>query len=151
MTAEPHPSASTEQQHAQQLAREALGRQLGVPLERASIDLPGGSRVEIGAVDEGRTVFAEISVRQGKVKGGQRHKVAQDALKLITVTRDRPDARRILAFADDVAADDFRNRSWLAEALSLWDIELITVPLFADVLDGLRAAQARQVMVNPPD
>jgi len=40
--------------------------------------------------------------------------------------------------------------SWLAEALSSWEIEVLIVDLDDAVRDGLRDAQARQVMMNPP-
>ena len=40
--------------------------------------------------------------------------------------------------------------SWLAEALRVWRVEVLVVVLDDDGRAGLRAAQARQVMVNPP-
>jgi hypothetical protein len=75
--------------------------------------------------------------------------VARDALKLITLARSRPESRLIIAFGDTDAAACVSASSWLAEALRTWRIEVLVANLDADVPSGLRAAQARQVMVNP--
>jgi hypothetical protein len=39
--------------------------------------------------------------------------------------------------------------SWFAEALRFWRIDVFFAGLEPDVRSGLRATQARQVMVNP--
>lgn len=39
--------------------------------------------------------------------------------------------------------------SWLAEALRAWEVAVLIAVLEDDVRAGLRAAQVRQVMVNP--
>ena len=133
-------------------------RTIASPIERSkalspsSLKLPDGARVDVDGVDRDRTTFVEIFAKQGRLRGAQFHKVAPDALKLVTVTKGREDARRIIAFGDDEAAACVTGKSWLAEALATWGVEVMVVDLDDDdVRAGLRAAQARQVMVNPAD
>jgi hypothetical protein len=49
-------------------------------------------------------------------------------------------------------ATEQRNKAavWLAEALGIWGIEVFVVELDDEVRRGLRTAQTRQIMVNPP-
>lgn len=99
---------------------------------------------EIDGVSADERVLVEAYVHQGDVKGAQLKKVAEDAFKLITLARERPGARLIIAFADEAAAKRFLGRSWKAEALRAWKIETIVVDLDGGVRDGIRAAQVRQ-------
>lgn len=114
----------------------------------ATLKLAGGARVDVDGVADDRSVFVEVFAHQGRLRGGQFHKVARDALKLITLRREHPGARLIVAFGDETAAACVTGRSWLAEALRTWGVEVLVVDVGADVRAGLVAAQARQVMVN---
>lgn len=146
-----HASDSREQRQAEPLILEGVGRALGATLKPRTLRLPDGARIDVDGVAADESVLCEVFSRQGRLKGAQFHKVARDALKLITAARSRPDARLVLAFGDDEAASCVTGTSWLAEAIRTWGLEVIVVPLDDLVRDGLRAAQARQVMVNPPD
>jgi hypothetical protein len=110
--------------------------------------LDGGSRVDVDGVSEDESVLVEIFAHQGRHRGGQYGKVARDALKLITLARTRPGSTLVLAFADEDAARCVTGKSWLAEALKTWGIEVVVVPLDDKVREGLHAAQVRQVMIN---
>jgi len=146
-----HLSSSLEQLEAEPLIREGLSQHLGgITLEPRKLTLPHGARVDIDAASSDDSVLVEIHAHQGRLRGGQFGKVARDALKLITLSRTRPTSKLILAFADEDAAGCVHGRSWLAEAVKAWGIEVVVVPLDQNVRDGLRAAQVRQVMVNPP-
>lgn len=143
-------SSSTEQQAVEPLVRAGVEKAIGLTLAPKSLRLAGGARVDVDGVDQDETVFVEIFAKQGALRGAQFHKVARDALKLITITADRPhQTRRILAFADEAAAACVTGKSWLAEALKTWRIDVLVVELDEQVRAGLRAAQVRQVMVNP--
>ena len=144
------PSISTEQQAAESLIRDLVAAEVGVDLEPKSLLLRGGARVDVDGVGAENSVLVEIFAHQGPLKGSQVHKVARDALKLITLGRGWPQARLIVAFADAEAANGVTGKSWLAEALRTWGVEVLVVELDAEVLAGLREAQRRQVMVNPP-
>jgi hypothetical protein len=144
-----HQSDSHEQRSAEPLIRHAVSVAVGVELAPQSLRLDGGARVDVDGVAPDESVFVEIFAHQGRLRGAQFHKVARDALKLITLGRSRPESRLIIAFGDTHAAACVSASSWLAEALRTWRIEVFVANLDADVRAGLRSAQARQVMVNP--
>lgn len=56
----------------------------------------------------------------------------------------------MLAFADPAMTAFFAGKSWLAAAVLAWDIEVVVAELEEAVRGGIRSAQARQVMINPP-
>jgi hypothetical protein len=126
---------------------EALG---GVKLAARRLRLGEGAYVVVDGVAPDESILVEVFAHLGRLKGGQVHKVAQDALKLITLARSRPASKLILAFGDREAADCVRGGSWLAEALRAWGVEVHVAGLDEDVRAGLRLAQERQLMVNPP-
>jgi hypothetical protein len=125
----------------------ALAERYG-SLAPASLTLARGARVDVDGVAPDRSVFVEAFAHQGRMRGSQPKKVAQDALKLITLRREHPGARLVLAFADPLAAASVTGKGWLAEALVTWEIEVVIVDLEADVLSALHAAQLRQRMIN---
>lgn len=82
---------------------------------------------------------------------GQRHKVAGDVLKLITVQRLlHPTARIGLAFGSAEAAAWVQGNSWLGESVRAWGVEVYVAQLDEALVGRLHAAQARQKMVNAP-
>lgn len=129
---------------------DAVGQQVGATVIPARVDFPGGSYANVDGVSEDPLVFVEVFAHQGPLKGGQRHKIAGDVLKLVTLGRAYPAARLVLALASHETARQVTNRGWLAEAVRTWGVEVVVVDLREDILQGLREAQARQVMVNPP-
>jgi hypothetical protein len=144
-----HQSDSAAQHEAESLIRDKLSQTLGVGLNPRSVKLGKESTVQVDGCAADESVFVEIFAHQGLLKGGQKHKVKGDALKLISLTKGHPSARLILAFGNEEAARYALDKSWVAEAIRLWGIEVFVVELEPDARDGLRAAQARQVMVNP--
>lgn len=148
----PHASDSAVQRQSELLIIAEVAVKVGRPLSSKTIALPGGATVQVDGVDDDETVFVEAFARQGALKGGQKHKVCQDALKLITIGRRRPEARLILAFADDAAAKYARGGTWVAEALADWNVEVLVVDLSAADRAAIRAVQAAQLMRNaePP-
>lgn len=146
-----HDSDSLEQRNAERLILDGVERKINVSLVPQSLALSsGGARVDVDGVSEDELVLVEVFAHQGQLKGGQRHKIAGDALKLITLARGRqPTPKLILAFAEEQIATWAAGKSWLATALAVWGIDVIVVELDEGVRAGLREAQARQVMVNP--
>ena len=100
-------------------------------------------------MSEDDSLFAEAFAHQGTWLGGQRAKVARDALKLITLGRAHPKARLILAFADPIAARTVGGKSWLSEALKTWKIEVVVVDIGEEMRSRLVERQNEQRMVNP--
>jgi len=76
----------------------------GVDLAPATLQLPGGARVDVDGAATDLSVLLEVFARMGKLRGGQFHKVARDALKLVTIGRQHLDARLVIAFGDAAAA-----------------------------------------------
>jgi hypothetical protein len=144
-----HQSDATVQQQAEPLIRDKVAVHIGKPLAPAAVKLESGASVQVDGVAADESAFVEISAHQGALRGGQRHKVATDALKLITLGRSRPQAQLILAFADPAAAAFATKGTWMAEALASWAVTVLVVELADDVREGIRVAQVRQVMVNP--
>jgi hypothetical protein len=145
----PHQSDSSAQRNAEPLIRGKVAEHVGKSLSPATLGLDGGALVQVDGAADDESVLVEIFAHQGPLKGGQRHKVAQDALKLITLGRSRPGAQLILAFADEGAAAYASKGTWVAEALSGWGISVLVVELDQAVRAGIRDAQVRQEMVNP--
>jgi hypothetical protein len=144
-----HQSDSAVQREAEPLIRNEIETLVGKKLSPMTVMLDSGAPVQVDGVDADQTIFVEIFAHQGALRGGQRHKVATDALKLITLGRSRPKAQLIIAFADSAAAAHATKGTWLSEALATWDIKVYVVELEAGMRDGIKVAQARQVMANP--
>jgi hypothetical protein len=73
--------------------------------------------------------------------GGQRGKIARDALKLITLARHRPGAVTIIAVADETVVKELSAASWLAEALNTFSVKVMLVKLDPGARDDVAAAQ----------
>src|ERR1700739_3542691 len=95
-----HPSDSAVQQEAEVLIRDQAAAQLGMKLSSAMVRLDTGAAVQVDGVTADETVLLEAFAHLGSLKDGQKHKVAADALKLITLGRSRPATTLILAFVD---------------------------------------------------
>lgn len=145
----PHQSDSSEQRAAEEMVRAQVAALLGKELRSTRLTLENGAVVQVDGAADDQSVFVEVFGHQGALKGAQKHKVAADALKLITIGRSRPGADLVIAFADEKAAAYATRGTWLAEALKTWGIDVVVVELGEDVRNGIRAAQARQQMVNP--
>lgn len=135
---------STEQNTAEPLILAGVEKALGMSLERRSLNLENGARVDVDGVAVDESVFVEIYAHQGPLNGGNKRKVAADALTLITIGRERPRSRLVLAFADAQVVAWATGRSWMAEALRASKIRVLAVELDEDIRALLRAAQARQ-------
>jgi hypothetical protein len=139
-----HPSDSTPQLSAEPLMIAAVSEAIDVPLAKQRITFTNGSWCEVDGVSADGKVLAEAFAHQGQMIGGQLRKVSEDAFKLVTIAKDRNDMRLIVAFGDHEAAKSFLGKSWKAEALHLWNVEVLVVEIDDTVRDGVRAAQVRQ-------
>ena len=119
-----------------------------------TLQFPVGSRIsgaycDVDGVSADERVLVEAFARQSKLKGGQRGKIARDALKLLTLREHRPAARLIIALADPAVVKSLTTTSWLAEALRTFNVEVLHVDIPTDARDRIAAAEIRQVMANP--
>jgi hypothetical protein len=146
-----HQSDSSEQRAAERHIISALASELGVSLEPGSITLnESQARLELDGLNREHGVLCEVYAHIGRLRGGQVHKVARDVLKLMAAELQLGRAcRKILCFADEVAADAVRNKSWLAAVRSALGIQVRVVPLPPGLHSAVVKAQKRQVMINP--
>jgi hypothetical protein len=147
MVAAGHRGRAGTHEKAEKLIRKRLSKELGVALTPQRLWLDGGAYVDVDGVAPDESVLVEIFAHQGGLKGGQRHKVQGDALKLITLKRTRPASKLIIAFCDQEAADGVVG--WVAEALDAAGIETRVVKLPDKVCADLRAERLRLNMVYP--
>jgi hypothetical protein len=122
-------------------------RSLGVTLSQGAEIPLGDSQVFPDGVAADNSIFVEVFAHIGKLRGGQKHKVSTDALKLLAIREAHPDARMVLAFADEETAASVSG--WKAETLMANGIEIHTVDLGPTERAKIKSAQARQKMVNP--
>jgi hypothetical protein len=142
-----HRSTATAQIDAEAPILTALGENLGRPLRQGVVILIDDVEVKPDGVDDQRSIFVEVFAHVGKLKGGQRHKPSTDVLKLILIRDVYPQARLILAFADETAAKSIAG--WKAKALKNHGIEIVVVDVGEEERAKIEAAQVEQRMVNP--
>lgn len=141
-----HASDSAEQRIAETAMLRLLGSELGVVLTTQRLIGESGVAVEVDGLSQNPPILVEAFAHQGSLKVGQKHKVANDALKLAWAGRTLlPGARKILLFSDEAAAAPFRSkRSWAAAAIEDFGLEIRVVTLPEDVIASIRDAQIRQ-------
>jgi hypothetical protein len=142
-------SDSAPQRDVEPVILAAVSAELGVELAPRRLTFPSGAWCDVDGVSADERVLVEVFARQGALKGGQRGKIARDALKLMTLREHRPGARLIIALADPALVKSLTAKSWLAEALRTFEIEVLSVELDPDARAAIADAQVRQVMVNP--
>lgn len=143
-------SKSDVQTAAEEPLRVSAAELLLAELMPRKIHLPGGSFVQVDAVSDSPPILGEIFARVGRLRGGQIKKVAEDALKLVTVRSAVPgwaSARLVLIFASEEASASVAG--WLAEALAYWRVETLTVEIHETMRQRLIDAQLSQTMQSP--
>ncbi|MEV4316859.1 hypothetical protein [Actinocrispum sp. NPDC049592] len=143
---EARPGNSQEQKQAERIMLELLGERLGVVLGPRRIPLGDGVRVEVDGADADLSILVEAWAHHGPPKVAQKYKVLTDAFKLMYVASTLPHSPRlILCLCDPEAARHFTTaRSWAAQALRKYGIQVELVQLPADVSAAVLAAQRRQ-------
>lgn len=139
--------SSAEQRAAERVMLDLLSARIGAPLDPARIALPSGTRVEVDGADPERTILVECWAHQGLPKGGQKHKVLTDALKLTWIASTMyPRPRLTLCMSDPLAAAPFvsPSKSWAAQALIDLGIRVEIVDLPPAQRERIREAQLRQ-------
>ncbi len=136
---------SSEQREAESYLIEKLSKTLGVPLTKRRFTLDNGSWIELDGFCESPPVLCEAWAHVGPPKGGQKHKVMNDALKLIFVkTFLKVKGECILLFADHEAALPFQNNSWMAQCLNEYNITIKIIELSPELRTKVLQAQKRQ-------
>lgn len=143
-----HLSDSTEQQTAEYHMLLSLQEELGISFDTESV-LPIDISVKPDAVDPVNKVVVEAYARIGGVKGAQLHKIKGDILKLVLIEKKLGVGwRKIMCFASDEAAKYVKGKSWVAEAVREFGIEIHVVTLPEEQKNKVISAQNRQHMKN---
>lgn len=126
----------------------AKERRIGLKQQPGKIALHGGVYIEVDAATEDGGIVVEAYARQGRLKGAQLKKVAQDILKLALLKREpkREQTQAIIAFASQEAYDSISG--WVRQAATSFGVELVVVPISEELREKIVKAQGRQVMVN---
>lgn len=141
-----HQSDSSAQRHAEAIVLAGVAQQLGIELTQ-KVRLPlDAANVELDGASPDEAVLVEVFARIGKLKGGQLHKVSTDTLKLLALGETRPEAKLVLAFADQEAADSVVG--WRAAVLERNHVHKVVVALAEQERNVILAAQEKQKMVN---
>jgi len=121
---------------------------IGLKQQPGKIALQGGVYIEVDAVTDDDGIVVEAYARQGRLKGAQLKKVAQDILKLALLKRepDRTQTEAIIAFASQEAHDSISG--WVRQAAKSFGVRLEVVPIPEALRQEILTAQGRQVMVN---
>lgn len=125
-----------------------LEEQLGVALQSSPVAYDGAKMYPDGRAAD-NSVFVEVFSHVGPLKSGQRNKISTDLLKLVALGERYPNARLVLAFVDQSAADSVVG--WRAAILEGHRIEKVVVELSKVEKLEITAVQAVQKMVNPDD
>jgi hypothetical protein len=134
-----HDSDSAAQRGAERLILDEVERTVGRSLSPTRLTLAGGASVDVDVdgVAEDQSVLVEVFANQGALKGGQRHKIATDVLKLITIARVRePKPRMVLAAAEPRFTE--------------WYLPLVALPGQEDAVAG-RIRVEHRADTHPPN
>jgi len=136
---------SSEQRSVEHELMRRFGDQEGLVLAKRRYELPDGGWLEVDGVSESPLVLVEAWAHQGPPKSAQKNKVVTDAFKLLYVEQlVQRRARKVLLLSEGGAADFFRGKSWVAQALRQHEIEVATVGLPLHLRELVKDAQKRQ-------
>jgi hypothetical protein len=146
-----HASDSKEQQLAEAQVLTGLNAQLQISMKPGRVDLSEeGGYVAVDGIDRANRTICEVYCRIGPLTPAQAHKVSSDILKLTLAAQSLGGTwRKLIAFIDRQALASVSGRSWRSLAAKQHGVEFLVVNLPADTLEGILAAQTRQIMVNP--
>lgn len=143
-------SSSHEQQKAEVFIADMVEEWLGCHVERnAKVFFSEGVHIEPDLYSEKDRVICEIFAHVGSLKVGQQHKISQDILKMLLLEKSQNTTyRKVIVVADDKVEKYLNGKSFIAESIRQFGIEIKRVNLFDEMYDMISNAQARQTMIN---
>lgn len=144
------PSDSSVQQRAEALMAAQAEEKIGCVLERnRRLTVGDGVIVEPDLYSEEKHVVCEIFAHLGKLRVGQVHKLSQDILKMLLIDECLGiKHEKYLVVAGEEADAYLRGRSFIAESIRRFGIQVLKANLPGEVIKEIEAAQQRQIMVN---
>lgn len=143
-------SSSHEQQNAEVYIASMVEEWLGCPVERnVKVILSGGVHIEPDLYSEKDRVICEIFAHIGSLKVGQQHKISQDILKMLLLEKSKKATyRKVIVVADDKVEKYLNGKSFIAESIRQFGIEIKRINLSDELYTVILNAQARQTMIN---
>jgi len=143
-------SSSHEQREIERYAFTEMERMLQVSLQsNPKLFLTEGVHIEPDFYSEQDKIVGEIFAHQGKTKGGQNHKVAQDILKMLLLEKmTGVTYRKYLVVCDEDMQKVLTGKSALAESIRQFNINLLCIKLPDGLRNKVLDAQNRQIMIN---
>lgn len=146
-------SKSDEQQKAEIIIGNRVEKELSCPLKRnEKVVLSEGIHIVPDLYSEKDRIVGEIFAHIGSLKVGQQHKISQDILKMLLLEKIKGvKYRKLLVIVDDKIEEYLKRKSFIAESIRQFDIEIKKINLPAGTYEKIVNAQRRQVMVNETD
>lgn len=143
-------SSSHEQQNAEVYIASMVEEWLGCSVERnAKVVLSDGVHIEPDLYSEKDRVICEIFAHIGSLKDGQQHKISQDILKMLLLEKSKNTTyRKIIVVADDKVEKYLNGKSFIAESIRQFGVEIKRINLSEELYTMISNAQARQTMIN---
>lgn len=143
-------SSSMEQQNAENYMASVVEEWLGCMVERnAKVPLSDGVHIEPDLYSEKDKVICEIYAHIGALKVGQQHKISQDILKMLLLEKSKGTSfRKVIVVADKKVESYLKGKSFIAESIRQFGIEIKRIYLSKEIYDNVSSAQVRQVMKN---
>lgn len=146
-------SKSDEQQKAEISIGNFVEKELSYPLKRNErVDLAEGVHIVPDLYSEKDRIVGEIFAHIGSLKVGQQHKISQDILKMLLLEKIKGvKYRKILVIVDDTIEEYLKGKSFIAESIRQFGIEIRKIDLPDEIYEIVSKEQRRQVMVNKDD
>ena len=144
---------SDEQQKAEIIIGDRVEEYLACPLKRNErVVLTEGVHIVPDLYSEKDRIVGEIFAHIGSLKVGQKHKMSQDILKMLLLEQIKGvKYRKVLVIVDDKIEAYLKGKSFIAESIRQFDIEIKKIDLSSKDYEKIMNAQKRQVMVNEAD
>ena len=146
-------SKSDEQQKAEIIIGDRVEEYLACPLKRNErVVLSEEVHIVPDLYSEKDRIVGEIFAHIGSLKVGQQHKISQDILKMLLLEKTKGiKYRKLLVIVDDKIEEYLKGKSFIAESIRQYGIEIKKIDLSDENYEKIMNAQKRQVMVNETD
>ena len=143
-------SNSMEQTEAEKYIFSEIQKELGVSLyKNPKVPIVGNTYIQPDFYSDEHRIIGEIFAHCGNLKVGQKHKIANDILKMLLlekVTGYR--FVKVFVVCDEEVYHSLQGYSALAESFTQFDIKLKYIELDEANRKNVLLAQKRQVMIN---
>ena len=143
-------SKSDEQQKAEIIIGDRVEEYVSCSLKRNErVVLTEGVHIVPDLYSEKDRIVGEIFAHIGSLKVGQQHKISQDILKMLLLEKAKGvKYRKLLIIVDDKIEEYLKEKSFIAESIRQFGIEIKKIDLLGETYEAVLNAQRRQVMVN---